>query len=151
MLSDEDFANILLTDERKVARNVFIRDDGSLVIGKTSSKFINKLLGAEVVISTNDVCLRLINTITGKGGTRNKEAFKGLSEDFMNALDRGDYNYAISRIFIAYRLDYNRDLETKIVSDDSTAETTAEEKFQAADGVVIRDGFGMCYAIKLKH
>lgn len=140
MLSDDKFASILLTDEKEVGKYVNVKDNGSLVIGKTKYKIWNKICKGEVILSPNDVCVRLINVITGSGGTRNKQAFHDLHKDFMDALERNDYSYIISRIFIAYRLDYNNDL----INNDGAQSDKIDDEYKSyltADGVIVKDSF----------
>lgn len=142
MFSDKDFISLLFMDEKEVAKYIYIETDGSITLGKTKYKIINRLFKDEKVLSTNDVCLRLINVITGKGETRNSEAFNCLIKDFTKALDKGDYSYAITRIFIGYRLGYLDDVAS--MQNSSGKDVILPEK-----RVLVQDGFGDFYAIRV--
>lgn len=149
MLSDESFVSILLTDEKEVGQTLDIQEDGSIIIGKTKNKFLNRLFMGEVKMSINDLCLRLINVITGKRGGKNNKAFESLTKDFMYALDNENYSWIISRIFITYRLDFNKDIidGTERTSKNSMT-NKGEEIFVANRGFVVKDNLtGKCYAI----
>ena len=144
MFSDENFVTLLFTDEKEIAKNIKVNPNGSVVLGKTKYEIINRLFRDEKTLSPSDICFRIIKIITGKGGTRNSEAFKSLIEDLTVALDRGDYSYAITRIFIAYRLGYKSDIAEMRRVANKPDEITVSPKYAMAV-----DGFGHPYAIKL--
>lgn len=144
MFSDENFVTLLFTDEKEIAKNIKVNPNGSVVLGKTKYEIINRLFRDEKTLSPSDICIRIIKIITGKGGTRNSEAFKSLIEDLTIALDRGDYSYAITRIFIAYRLGYKSDIAEMRRAANKPDEIAVSPKYAMAV-----DGFGHPYAIKL--
>lgn len=143
MFADKDFRSLLFMDEKEIAKYIHLEKDGSVTLGRTAYKIINRLFKDEKTLSTNDVCLRLIKVITGKGGTRNSEAFNSLVKDFTNALDKGDYSYAITRIFIGYRLGYLNDVASMHASGNGEVENIPDKR------VLVKDGFGDFYAIKI--
>lgn len=143
MFADKDFISLLFMDEKEIARYIHVEKDGSVTLGRTKYKFINRLFKDEKVLSTNDICLRLIKVITGKGGTRNNEAFDCLVKDFTKALDKGDYSYAITRIFIGYRLGYINDVAAMQASSEKGEVRLPNKR------VLVQDGFGDFYAIKI--
>lgn len=144
MFSDENFISLLFTDEKEIAKYIHVNVDGSVVLGKTKYAIINRLFRDEKTLSPNDICLRLINVITGKGGARNKEAFKSLFADLGIALDKGDFSYAITRIFMAYRLGYKSD-----VAEMHQVAGHKDELVAMPSYVLAKDGFNMPYAIKI--
>lgn len=144
MFGDDDFVTLLFTDEKEIAKHISVDDTGSVTLGKTKWKIINRLFLDEKVLSTNDVCLRFIKIITGKGEARNRDAFKSLIEDLTMALDNEDYSYAITRIFMAYRLGYKKDV-AQMCEVANKRDEVAVKPFYA----IAQDGMGVPYAIKL--
>lgn len=61
---------LLLTDEKQVAKYKKINKDGSITLGKTSISWLNRLFGGEYVLNPETICLRLIKIITGMGSGR---------------------------------------------------------------------------------
>jgi hypothetical protein len=131
-------------DEEKIAKHIEINLDGSVTLGKTRYKFINRLFNDEKRLSVNDICLRLIKVVTGKGGAKNNEAFKSLILDLTKALDKEDYSYAVTRIFIAYRLGYKDDINKMYEVAGKEDEITVAPEY-----VIAKDGFNHPYAIRL--
>lgn len=149
MLSDKDFLAIFL-DGEELSKYRIINQDGSVTLGKTKFKLINKLFNGEKTLSCNDVCIKLIQIITGKQGAKNKEAFKSLFKDFSDALDKKNYSYAITRIFIGYRLAFKKDLNVVDGTDDTYVSKDGKEKYLCADGIAIKDGTGQVYFMRVK-
>lgn len=147
MFSDDDFRTLLFTDEKEIARHIEVHLTGEVTLGKTKYKLINRLFKDEKTLSTNDICIKLIQVITGKGGARNNEAFKSLIKDLTVALDKKDYSYVITRIFLAYRLGYKND----VAAMHSVANAKDEIVVEPNDYqyVMVKDGFNVPYAIKI--
>lgn len=147
MFQDAEFVALLFTDEKEIANYIHVDETGTVTLGKTKYKLINRLFRDEKLLSTNDVCLRLIDIITGKGGARNKEAFKCLIDDLTKALENKDYSYAITRIFIAYRLGFKNDVAqmTKVIDQ----KKDEKNKVNSHQYVIAQDGMGFPYAIRL--
>lgn len=61
---------LLLTDEKQVAKYKKVNKDGSITLGKTSISWLNRLFGGEYVLNPETICLRLIKIITGMGSGR---------------------------------------------------------------------------------
>lgn len=61
---------LLLTDEKQIAKYKKINKDGSVVLGKTSIPWLNRLFRGEYVLNPETICLRLIKIITGMGSGR---------------------------------------------------------------------------------
>lgn len=119
MLSDGEITKLfILPDEREVAKYTKVCNDGSIVLGKTKYPLWNKIFNGEIKISVSDVCIRLNESLTGSNGVRNKQAFYDIFKDIASSVEKGDYSYALSRIFIGYRLGFCSD----------AAEITTENK-----------------------
>lgn len=146
IFADTEFLSLLFSDEKEIAKNIKICEDGTVILGKTKYAFINRLFNDEKILSISDICIRIISIITGKGKTKNTEAFKSLIEDLTIALDKGDYSYAITRIFIAYRLGYKSDIVNMYKVANEPDELVVQEK---TEYVMAKDGFGYPYAIRL--
>lgn len=144
IFADKNFISLLFTDEKEIAKNIKICDDGSVILGKTKYSIINRLFRDEKILSISDICIQIIKVITGKGKTKNVEAFKSLVEDLTFALDKGDYSYAITRIFIAYRLGYKADIANMYNVANDPDELVVQPQY-----VMAKDGFNQPYAIKL--
>ena len=69
---------LLLTDEKQVAKYKKVNKDGSITLGKTSISWLNRLFGGEYVLNPETICLRLIKIITGMGSGRNDDAYKDI-------------------------------------------------------------------------
>ena len=95
----------------RLARHTTLNEDGSVILGKTKYDWWNRITGDRKVVSVNDLCLKIIDEISGKGQVRNRDAFRALNLDFIrNALEERNYDIAIARLFLAYRMEYVGDL-----------------------------------------
>ena len=144
MLADKDFTTLLFKDENTIAKYIEILNNGEIILGKTKYKIINRLFRDEKILSTSDVCIRLIKTITGKGEAKNNKAFESLIKDLSIALDKGDYSYAITRIFIAYRLGYKTD-----IAEMHTVANKQDEIAVMPQYAIAVDAHNIPYAIRL--
>ena len=159
IFSDKELViSLLETDEKKLANRIDINADGSITLGKTQYKWINRLLNAEITLSPEVVCLRLIKLITGFGASRNDEAYKDLCNRFSQYYKDGNYNIAISAIFVAYRFVLAPDIKELINNSSEKGEcNTKVNKEISINGVIVKDGtelynpFGCVLAQCLSH
>lgn len=152
MVSDKELIMTLLeTDEKELAKHIVVNKDGSITIGKTSYKWINRLLGAEKTLSPEMICLRLIRIITGYGGSRNDAAYKDLCQRFSEYYKDGNYNLAISAIFVAYRFVLAPDIKA-MTRDSSTVERgTIKKSNTLLNGLLVKDGSGQAIIVDITN
>ena len=149
IFSDKELViSLLETDEKKLANRIDINVDGSITLGKTQYKWINRLLNAEITLSPEVVCLRLIKLITGFGASRNDEAYKDLCNRFSQYYKDGNYNIAISAIFVAYRFVLAPDIKELINNSSKKDEcNTKVNKEVSINGVIVKDGTGQAILV----
>lgn len=149
IFSDKELViSLLETDEKKLANRIDINTDGSITLGKTQYKWINRLLNAEITLSPEVVCLRLIKLITGFGASRNDEAYKDLCNRFSQYYKDGNYNIAISAIFVAYRFVLAPDIKELINNSSKKDEcNTKVNKEISINGVIVKDGTGQAILV----
>ena len=149
IFSDKELViSLLETDEKKLANRIDINTDGSITLGKTQYKWINRLLNAEITLSPEVVCLRLIKLITGFGASRNDEAYKDLCNRFSQYYKDGNYNIAISAIFVAYRFVLAPDIKELINNSSEKGEcNTKVNKEISINGVIVKDGTGQAILV----
>ena len=106
------------------------------------------MLNAEITLSPEVVCLRLIKLITGFGASRNDEAYKDLCNRFSQYYKDGNYNIAISAIFVAYRFVLAPDIKELINNSSKKDEcNTKVNKEVSINGVIVKDGTGQAILV----
>ena len=151
MMSDRNLVMTLLeTDEKNLAKFISVNKDGSITIGKTSFKLINRLFGAEKTLDPETVCLRLIKIITGFGSGRNDAAYKDLCQRFTEYYKDGNYSLAISAIFVAYRFVLAPDIKVMTQNSPTVEKGNFNKKSDVLiNGVLIKDGSGQAVVVDL--
>lgn len=117
LLSDNSrkLIDLMLTQEPKIAEAVFmdvenreaykildINEDGTLVLGKRSVRWWNKLFNLEKTISFKDFAFSVMKALVGMASKDpNKNIIlRGLSEELISkAVMREDYDWVIDRLF----------------------------------------------------
>lgn len=117
LLSDNSrkLIDLMLTQEPKIAEAVFmdvenreaykildINEDGTLVLGKRSVRWWNKLFNLEKTISFKDFAFSVMKALVGMASKDpNKNVIlRGLSEELISkAVMREDYDWVIDRLF----------------------------------------------------
>lgn len=160
MISDKDLiVSMLETDEKNLAKYITVNKDGSITIGKTAYRWINKLFGCEKTINIETLCLRLIKLITGYGGGRNDQAYTDLCQRFSEYYKDGNYSLAISAIFAAYRFVLAPDIKT-LSSNSSKVENRNcnNSKVECRNnidvslhGVIVKDGSGQAVIVDFSN
>lgn len=112
IMADLKMRKKLFMSDGALANHIELKKDGSVVLGKTKYDWINRLFGDRRELSVTDLCLRIIDEVSGKGQLRNKDAFRALNLDFIEkALENKKYDTAISRLFLAYRIEFVGDFK----------------------------------------
>lgn len=108
---------LLLTDS-KISECVFenakdkekykicdIREDGSIVMGKTSCRWWNQLLNCQDKLTFEAFALKVWDALVDQSSGFNNEAIiNGLSHEIiMNSVRSKDYKYVVSRLFDCWR------------------------------------------------
>lgn len=108
ILADDQFMlNLLVDEEKKIAKHVSLNSDGSITIGKTKYGWLNRLLGAERTIGFDDFVLRLIDFMAGHISNRNEIAKAGMSQDFIKQrFGQYDRDEIVEMVFAYYRFGY---------------------------------------------
>lgn len=130
MLSDLEMRKKLFMNDGAIANKLKLNADGSVTLGRTSCDLWNRLTGDRKEVSVNDLCLKIIDEISGKGQVRNRDAFRALNLDFIrNALEERNYDIAIARLFLAYRMEYVGDLsQTEEYQDNRPSQSRPERE-----------------------
>lgn len=104
---------VLLTDS-KIAERVFenaddkekykicdIREDGNIIMGKTSCRFWNQLIKCQDKLTFESFALKVWDALVDlSSGLNNKAIAKGLSQEIiMNSVRNKDYNYVVNRLY----------------------------------------------------
>lgn len=144
MLSDPDIrAQFVFPDEREIAKYAIVNDDGSVLLGKTSIPWWNRIFRGELRIDVVNVCIRLNDILTGSSGVKNKQAFYEIFKDIASSVEMKDYSYAISRIFVGYRLGFCKD--AKIITSPAKGGSQRQEKDNVVatlEHIALVDGAG---------
>jgi len=117
LLSDNSrkLIDLMLTQEPRIAEAVFmdidnreaykildINEDGTLVLGKRSYRWWNRLFNLEKTISFKDFAFSVMKALVGMASKDpNKNVIlKGLSEELISkAVMREDYDWVVDRLF----------------------------------------------------
>lgn len=144
MLSDIDIrSQFIFPDEKEIAKFINVNDDGSILLGKTSIPWWNRIFRGELKIDVVQVCIRLNDILTGSSGVKNKQAFYEIFKDIASSVEMKDYSYAISRIFIGYRLGFCKDAEQITNPTKHDGERRQEEALRGNLGhIALVDGTG---------
>ena len=104
---------VILTDS-KVAEKVFensedkekykictVNDNGTIVMGKTSVRWWNKLLNCQTVLPFESFALKVWDALVDlSSGLNNKAIIEGLSREVvMNSVRDKDYNWVVGRLY----------------------------------------------------
>lgn len=152
MFSDPELVReLLLTDEKQIAMYKKINPDGSITLGKTNYQWLNRLMGGEIVINPETVCLRLIKVITGIGGGRNDEAYNDMCQRFTEYYKDGNYSLAISAIFVAYRFVLASDIKAMTERNFTDEKGIPNKKNVLLNGVLVKDGSGQAIVVDISN
>jgi len=103
LLSDPKIAESVLVDINKheTYKNSYINEDGSLVLGKRSLRWWNRLFGLEKTISFKDFAFNAFRALVGMADNMNRNTvLRGLSQEIIASavLDR-KYNEIVDRLY----------------------------------------------------
>ena len=100
-ISDKVFNN---QKDKSKYKSVSIREDGSILLGKTSYPFWNQLLSCQIEIPFNDFALKVWDALVNLSTGGNSEALeRGLSTEIANLSQReGDYDNLVHRLVDCY-------------------------------------------------
>lgn len=142
---------LLLTDEKQVAKYKKVNKDGSITLGKTSISWLNRLFGGEYVLNPETICLRLIKIITGMGSSRNNDAYKDMCDRFSNYYKDGNYSLAISAIFVAYRFVLASDIKTMTEENSTVEKGVPNRKNVLLNGILVKDNSGQAVVVDFSN
>lgn len=100
-ISDKVFNN---QKDKSKYKSVSIREDGSILLGKTSYPFWNQLLSCQIEIPFNDFALKVWDALVNLSVGDNSIALEeGLSTEIAKLSQRnGDYDLVVKRLFDCY-------------------------------------------------
>ena len=100
-ISDKVFNN---QKDKSKYKSVSIREDGSILLGKTSYPFWNQLLSCQIEIPFNDFALKVWDALVNLSVGNNSIALEeGLSTEIAKLSQRnGDYDLVVKRLFDCY-------------------------------------------------
>lgn len=140
LLKHDETIKRALIDEKKLEyyKRVDINQDGSVTLGKTRYKWINRLFGDEETKSFVDVCLAIIAALSGQKNNVNEILLRGLTiETVKNAVMDSKREEMVDRLFDAARYGNCSPLQTKGM----TLESEVKERVK----VNSRDGYRTVY------
>lgn len=129
-----------LIDEKKLEyyKRVDINDDGSITLGKTKRRWVNRLFGDEETKSFVDFCISTTAALSGQRNNVNEILLRGLTrETVVNAVMDKRLEEMVDRLFDAARYGNCSPLQTKGM----TLDTDVKEKVK----VNSRDGYRTVY------
>nr|UWI35784.1 MAG: hypothetical protein [Bacteriophage sp.] len=100
-ISDKVFNN---QKDKSKYKSVSIREDGSILLGKTSYPFWNQLLSCQIEMPFNDFALKVWDALVNLSVGNNSIALEeGLSTEIAKLSQRnGDYDLVVKRLFDCY-------------------------------------------------
>lgn len=100
-ISDKVFNN---QKDKSKYKSMSIREDGSILLGKTSYPFWNQLLSCQIEIPFNDFALKVWDALVNLSVGDNSVALEeGLSTEIAKLSQRnGDYDLVVKRLFDCY-------------------------------------------------
>ena len=100
-ISDKVFNN---QKDKSKYKSVSIREDGSILLGKTSYPFWNQLLSCQIEIPFNDFALKVWDALVNLSVGDNSVALEeGLSTEIAKLSQRnGDHDLVVKRLFDCY-------------------------------------------------
>lgn len=144
IIMDKSVISSFTVDGIQKAKYIEIQSDGSIVLGVSKYRFVNRLWRSEVILSISDLCIKLIQIISKKfNDSERKQISSSMFEEVTLSIDKEDYSQAISRLFIAYRLLYCDDLSDMF--DDNNVVKTKQQNNQEVvnlSGVLLKDSSG---------
>ena len=120
-ISDKVFNN---QKDKSKYKSVSIREDGSILLGKTSYPFWNQLLSCQIEIPFNDFALKVWDALVNLSVGDNSVALEeGLSTEIAKLSQRnGDYDLVVKRLFDCYEHVCNNKNEASSAGDSVKSE-----------------------------
>ena len=120
-ISDKVFNN---QKDKSKYKSVSIREDGSILLGKTSYPFWNQLLSCQIEIPFNDFALKVWDALVNLSVGDNSIALEeGLSTEIAKLSQRnGDYDLVVKRLFDCYEHVCNNKAEASSAGDSVKSE-----------------------------
>ena len=115
LLMDETIKRALI-DEKKLEyyKRVDINEDGSITLGKTRCRWVNRLFGDEETKSFVDFCISTTAALSGQRNNVNEILLRGLTrETVVNAVMDKRLEEMVDRLFDAARYGNCSPLQTK--------------------------------------
>lgn len=97
-ISERVLENIADKDKYKICT---IQNDGTIVLGKTSVRWWNRLLNCQDTIPFESLALKIWDALVdNSSGLNNKAIIEGLSREIvMSSVRKKDYNWTVNRLF----------------------------------------------------
>ena len=120
-ISDKVFNN---QKDKSKYKSVSIREDGSILLGKTSYPFWNQLLSCQIEIPFNDFALKVWDALVNLSVGDNSIALEeGLSTEIAKLSQRNDdYDLVVKRLFDCYEYVCNNKDEASSAGDSVKSE-----------------------------
>ena len=127
-LSRKKMLEILLSDpivlskvlmENELPKTVKIKDDGSIIFGKTKYNWINKLVGCFRQVSLLEVSINIADAITGSGNNRNEEGFDCITKNILDsAIKKQDLDRIVDILFDSMRAGTDGELASRFITEE---------------------------------
>lgn len=143
LLSDERISDKVFNNTKDKAKykSITIREDGMIILGKTSCIWWNQLISCQDKIPFNDFALKVWDALVNLSTGENSRALeKGLSTEIANLAQReGDYDNLVHRLVDCYEHVCNNKgkLPLEGGSEKSDLEGTLEKRIAVPNDIVI--------------
>lgn len=143
LLSDERISDKVFNNAKDKAKykSISIREDGTIVLGKTGCHWWNQLLACQDKIPFNDFALKVWDALVNLSTGGNSEALeKGLSTEIANLSQReGDYDNLVHRLVDCYEHVCNNKGKLPLAggSEKSDLEGTLEKRINVPNDIII--------------
>ena len=143
LLSDPKIAESVLVDidKHETYKNSYINEDGSLVLGKRSLRWWNRLFGLEKTISFKDFAFNTFRALVGMADNLNRNTvLRGLSQEIIESavLDRR-YNEIVDRLYDVARYGVKSVLNTTATPRNSEVANVHDDDIRKNIKVIVED------------
>ena len=147
LLGDPKIAESVLTDidKRETYKDSYINEDGSIVLGKRSIRWWNRLFNLEKTISFKDFAFNTFRALVGLTDNLNRnKVLNGLSQEIITkaVLDK-EYEEIVDRLFDVARFGAKTTLNSQSTPSISDITPELREKTIRKDVRVIMDNGGL--------
>lgn len=142
LLKDDNLNSVLLMNG-EVARNIKIKDDGSIEIGRTKAHWWNLFFNDIRRMTFIEVAFALAKVMAGNKANSNEVIFKGLSNEIIeNAIQRDDLDYVVDALFATAMFGFDGKYKSRYlnINDNSTRKSGDRETRKGKVPFILNSG-----------